>query len=597
MLRSKRIALRHAGVIAVLLALGGYRLQSPDLCRPFEVDELLTVRYDTWVSVQPSGEQRYLNHIEDYYALEPPEASQLGMGLLCSMTRWPEPNNHVLNSLLINASVALGRRDERWARVPAVLGAVIFAGALYFLCDSFLGWRTAAPLAALWAWFTPYVVHWSQTARGYSWMLALQVLLILLAYCATRTGRSVTLGVIVVALAVFSLMNVVSMAVDWLVPYFLALFFFRPTPQAATEAPTSRSDGAWRTYVLVQGLCVAGMGSIFFLDRFASLYSSAQQYGLRFHSTGEFFQLAYQIFDELFPGFWAKAFAVLGVIGVVALAAKRQFPFLAALIVLVLVVNVLHVALTRTFPYARAAGHWVPFTLIGMAYLAELIIRTYESNVSKVLMVGTFVVLTLPTIVSSEEKSLEDPGLSQCLKLAEKVKVPPDCHCYLPIRTGTDYILSMYCPRDWRRVDVVAPGMKLEVIFVDEEHPPVEALPGLGRERFYHLMCYSGETKSLGHGGDVPPNAWVFWYPEFTRLGLNAKAQHAYVTDSGLLALPQHARYQVKFAISSHLQCYLFIPGREAEARDIAEVVREGLRRFGGRAVVFVQSGPSHLVR
>jgi hypothetical protein len=270
---------------------------------------------------------------------------------------------------------------------------------------------------------------------------------------------------------------------------------------------------------------------------------------------------------------------------------------LAALIVLLLIVNVLHVALTRTFPNARAAGHLVPFTLIGVAYLAELVIQTFESNMSKALIVGTFVVLTLPAIVSSKEESLEDPGLSRCLKLAEGVKVPADGRCYLPIRTGTDYLLSMYCPRDWRRVDVVSPGMKLEVIFVDEEQPLVEALPDLGRERFYHLMCYAGETQSLGDGGDIPPNAWVFWYPEFTRLGLNAKGQHAYVTDSGRLALPQYARYQVKFAISSHLQCYLFIPRRETESREIAEVVREGLRRFGGRAVVFVRSGPSRLVR
>jgi hypothetical protein len=596
MVWKKLSALRHVGVVAVLLALGGYRLQSPDLGRPFEVDELLTVQYYTWVGVQPSGEARSLNHVEDYYALGPPGAKELGMGLYCSVGRWPEPNNHVLNSLLINVSIAVGSRDERSARLPALLGAVIFAGALYFLCNSCLGWRAAAPLAALWAWFTPYVVDYSQTARGYSWMLALQVLLLLLAYRAARTGGSVALGAAGVALAVLSLMNVVSMSVDWLVPYFLALFFFRPSPQAAPEAPPNRGDSAWRTYVMVQGLCAAGMGSIFFLNHLPSLYSSAQQYGLKFHSAGEFFQLAYQIFDELFPGFWDKAFAALGVTGLITLVAKRPDRFLAALVVLLLVVNLLHVVLTRTFPYARAAGYLVPFVLIGAVYLAQLAIQTFESNVSKGLMVGAIVVSTLPAIISSEEKSLEDPALSQCLKLAERVKVPPDCHCYL-LRTGTDYLLSMYCPRDWRRVDIVSPGMKLEVIFVDKKQSLVEALPGLGREWLYGLKCYSGATQPLGDGTAVPSNAWVIWYPEFTRLGLNAKDQNAYVSGSGYRALPQYARYQVKFAVYSYLECYLFIPRREAESREIAEVVREGLRRFGGRAVVFVPSGPSHLVR
>jgi hypothetical protein len=133
--------LGHAGLAALLLGLGWWRLQSPDLRRPFEVDELLTIRYYTWAGVGPSGELRRLEHIFDFYSLPTPTAGQLAMGLHCSAGRWPEPNNHIVNSLLVDAALALGPRDERSARAPALLGGLVFAGALYYLCGQVLDTR------------------------------------------------------------------------------------------------------------------------------------------------------------------------------------------------------------------------------------------------------------------------------------------------------------------------------------------------------------------------------------------------------------------------------------------------------------------------
>src|SRR5262249_28090174 len=140
MTQHKRTIASYAAVAALLLVLAGLRLQNPELHRPFEMDELLTVQYYTWVGVYPSGEYRPLNHVEDFYALGPPTASQLAMGLYCSMGRWPEPNNHILHSLFVNGVLTLGGRDEWWVRLPAVLGGVVFAGGLYYLCSSILRW-------------------------------------------------------------------------------------------------------------------------------------------------------------------------------------------------------------------------------------------------------------------------------------------------------------------------------------------------------------------------------------------------------------------------------------------------------------------------
>src|SRR5262249_6645033 len=161
----------------------------------------------------------------------------------------------------------------------------------------------------------------------------------------------------------------------------------------------------------------------------------------------------------------------------------------------------------------------------------------------------------------------------QCLQLAERVEVPPGSRCYVPIRTGVDYLFSMYCPRDWGGVDVVRPGMKLTVIVVDNNQALAPSVPGLRKGRGYLLAPCSGQTVPLPERGDLHPNAWVFWYPEFTRLRLSGQEQNAYVEGSGCVAWPQHARYQVKFDVTSHLHCYIFLPRRPGESRGVAEVV------------------------
>jgi hypothetical protein len=587
MTKKKLILLGHLTVVALLLALCWLRLQSPTLRRPFEVDELLTVRYYTWVGVQPSGELRELNHIDDYYALGPPGARQLCMGVYCSMGRWPEPNNHVVNSLLINVSTALGGRDERSARVPALLGGVVFAGALYFLCASILQWRAAAPLVALWAWFIPYVVVFTQTARGYSWMWALQVLSIALAYLMARKARSVALGSLCALAAILSLMNVVSMAVDWLIPFFAALFLVRPDEPGRGE-PFPEGGGVWRRYVLVQTLSVAGMGSIFFISHLASLYSSAQQNGSEFHSVAQFLELAYQIFDELFPNFAIKALAVGGAVGLIAAGMSRQQKFLAILALLLFVVGPLHYLLARKFPPARAASHFLPVVLLGAGYLAERIIEIYESPLSKIFMFGALALLSLGMAASSWGLTLESVPLSECLALARRVEPSPGSRAFVPVRTGTDYIASLYGPREWRRVEVVQPGGQLDVLLFYPDPDRDGAMLGLPNLGGFRLTRISGETQLLAGEGAVPENAWVFWYPDFTLLGLNAKDQDAYVRDAGCSALNQFARYQIKFDVYSYLQCYIFSPTAGSDSGRITAVVREGIRRFGGRAVVFV---------
>jgi hypothetical protein len=572
--------LGHAAVGGLLLALAWARLQSPDLRRPFETDELITVGDYTWVGVRPSGERQVLNHIHDYYALPPPTARQLGLGAYCSLGRWPEPNNHVLNSLLMNASVALFGRDEWAARLPALLGGVAFTAALYYLCAAVLHWRWAAPLAAVWAWSAPYVVGFSQTARGYTWMLALQVGMIILAYRMARTGRSLALAALAVGAAVLSLMNVVSTAVDWLVPYYAALLIARPGRPGA-------AGGRWRRYVVAQALAVAGVGGIFFVSHLPSLYSSAELYGLKFDSPGQLLQLAGEVFDELFPGPAAKALAVFGAAGLLTLIAGRRDRFLFALVVLLFVVNLAHFLLTGKLPYARTMGYFIPVLLLGAAYLVETAVGLYETSLPRAGLIGLLALTTVFAAASGKERRLRSLNLAESLRLAARAEPAPDSYVYVPIRSGTDFLVGLYGPRGWRRIDAVRPGLRLNVYMftnVLDQQTQVRGLPAEGLV----MTQYAGETRALDEDGPLPQGAWVFWYPELMRLGLDAKSQDDYVRESGCLALPQFARYQIKLDVYSFLQCYIFLPEGDAPSRKAADVVREALRRFGGRAVVFV---------
>jgi hypothetical protein len=420
-------------------------------------------------------------------------------------------------------------------------------------------------------------------------MLALQVLMILLAYRMARTARSVLLGALCTLAAVLSLMNVVSMAIDWLVPYYAALWLSRPElPGVDDSPPIAQAD--WRRYVLVQALATAGMAFVFFISHLPSLYSSAQLYGAAFHSPGQFLRLAWDVFAELFPDFGPKALAAAGVVGLVALGVSRRHKFLTGLVVLLVTVNFLHYLLSRKLPYGRAAGHFIPVVLLGAAYLVEWTLRLFESALSKALIFGALALLSLGLAASSWDLSLENEELSEYLALARRAKLAPGASCYVSVRTETDYVFSHYRPAGWKRVDVVYPGMEVVVLHFSRDPRRAGAVVGVPKVKGYSLECYSGETRLLPGGGTVPPSAWVIWYPDLTLLGIDASEQDAYVRDSGCWALHQFARYQIKFDVYSNRQCYIFTPGEDPECPGITVVVREGLRRFGGRAVVFVPS-------
>lgn len=616
--QKKLILLCHAAVVVLLVVFAGLRLASPDMKRPFDMDEVITVQYYTWTGIDADGEGRTFRHIDDYYTTPAPSLFHLLMGTYCAMGRWPEPNNHIPNSLLVNFAVAVGPRNELTARLSGLLGGLLFAGLFYYYCGSVLRWRFAAPLAFLWAWFVPHIIVYSQAARGYSWMLALQPLLLICASWLARKPASVGRGLACAIVAVVTLLNVVSMSVDWLLPVYAALLLVTPAQAAFRDDPDEASDetavGAWRKNLILQLLGIGGVGFMFFMSHLPSIFSSARQYGLAITEEYGFFSRLTHIFQVLFPTAGWMLFALAGALGLLLLLAAPRYRFLAILVGLVLLINCAHVLAAGRFPYERTMAHFIPLVMLGTAHLVEVVVRSVGSAAGRAALWGGAAALTALLVWTSGSPRLEDDSLTKRLILAQQAVPSEDQQTYLPFGWGMDYLVSLYGPRAWNYTPVAPPAGRVQICLfpkldaVDLGNIGVRGGRGKGEtwnlrywevkptappETFpYSLACIAGRMQPFSDQAAVRDKAIVFWYPDLSRMGISAKAQKEFVDRFKVKYLIRDARQQAKLDIYSILQCFLFIAETKAEYAQVADLVREGIQQFGGYAVVFVPDTP-----
>ena len=205
-----------------------------------------------------SGLPTHAARVEDLLHVQRPNVMQLVAGLYRAISVWREPNDHVVHSVLVNLSTAMSPGGEASVRLPAWAGALVFAGALAWLAWR-SGYRLAWPLALLVATGWPYVHYYSLQARGYSWMLALQVvLLLLLANALPRRPRSIAWGALCGFVAILSFWNMINLIVDWLAPLYLGLWLVPPRRQEAAvfvwNELSAEDRRAYRQNLVVQGL-------------------------------------------------------------------------------------------------------------------------------------------------------------------------------------------------------------------------------------------------------------------------------------------------------------------------------------------------------
>ena len=141
--------------------------------------------------------------------------------LYYALSFYPDPNNHLLNTLLVHfTSAALG--SAPWVlRLPAFVAGVLLVPATYALTHLLFG-RRAAFLSAVLVAVSSYVVEYSTNARGYTLQALCFVTMLCLAIVAVRRDSSSALlmATLVAALGAYALPTMfygVAIAAAWLV--------------------------------------------------------------------------------------------------------------------------------------------------------------------------------------------------------------------------------------------------------------------------------------------------------------------------------------------------------------------------------------------
>src|SRR6185369_11739291 len=111
----RREALAYAAAALIIGLFAVLFVQDRRFVESLAWDEWLTVEWYTWVGVTEAGEHRPVRRMEDFEALPAPSLRNLAIGFYCALGRWPEPNNHVVHSALVNLALA-GRRTVAMTR-------------------------------------------------------------------------------------------------------------------------------------------------------------------------------------------------------------------------------------------------------------------------------------------------------------------------------------------------------------------------------------------------------------------------------------------------------------------------------------------------
>ena len=119
--------------------------------------------------------------------------------LYYGLSFYPDPNNHLLNTLLVHVAFA-GLGNQPWVlRLPALIGGVLLVPATYGLTWVLNGQRGAF-LAALLVAGSSYLVEYSTNSRGYTLQaLCFVVMLSLVTLAVKRDSRSALLLAALVA--------------------------------------------------------------------------------------------------------------------------------------------------------------------------------------------------------------------------------------------------------------------------------------------------------------------------------------------------------------------------------------------------------------
>jgi hypothetical protein len=277
----------------------------------------------------------------------------------------PSTNNHLLNSLLMRLFTSLFGLSHLSARLPALIGAIVYIAAVYILCRRFalrLGWPLMACLV-----FNPLVMDHLVAARGYSLAVAFLMVQLVMSSGKSLGRRECAICSVAAALSFaanfsFAVVNAATIA---------GVFIL-----ASRTSPAWRDRGRLAAACIVPGLIVTAFLSIHALLHFPM---DTLSYGSR--TLGEMFRTVresslYRLNPEIVNPTLLRAMEFLApyllpaVLALVAWQFRRRQPAFAYFLPGVLAAAILgHFILLKVFhillPRDRTAIWLVPLlTLI-----------------------------------------------------------------------------------------------------------------------------------------------------------------------------------------------------------------------------------------
>jgi hypothetical protein len=589
-----RLGVAVLGVTLLLLAVSAcYRAGQADFYRGLKTDELITLQNYTWAGVNGDGTRHELARLTDIDGLPRPSSRELLIGLYCSLGRWPEPNNHVMHSLLLNATLATMHQRDLALRLPALLAAVAYAFALAIVCWH-CRWYAMCPLIGVLTFWLPYVVTYSQEARGYTLMLLLVVLFLIACELVTRNPTSILFGSCLVLLSVFTFQNLVNMVVDWVIPCFVLLTV---APSLFVPSPTTEQTKLRRRSLLIQFLCIGLVGFVFFMDRLPYVYSSSQQYGLVFRKISEFVDLFWASLRFLFPAASLAVLALLGVAGLGLAWRERPGRGYVALSTVAVLATLVHFAASRRFAYERNLGFWLVPVLIGYACLGQRLIAWPRTGGRRV-AVGVFVYIgTLTCLVMGLQTPVTDASYevfrTRIHELPEQSEIPS----LALLGSGVPEPIRLDFPKRWSEAVVSAePGEHADLLLVEKfiplplwtarragavpDWPGAELLVQEGWYSILRLPCIvvrPGTNSSTGI---------VLWYPSFEAVAVSPDNVLRYLNERKLVYHSISTRYQTKLEVFGRLTVVVAAGVTPDQTQEVLAACREGQRRFGGSIIV-----------
>ncbi len=596
---------------AILIGTGWKLYRGENFRRPLEGDEAISLEYYTWAGVEPDGQPHRLRRMTDYYGRSKPNLELGVLGLYCSLGRWTEPNNHMLNSLMMDLSLAISGRDEKSARLPA-LGFTLLLGGLFVLsCKAYLGSAASAlPILACFLW-SPYLLRYSQEARGYSAMLALQTASLLVAIRVVKDPNSLLWGGVCALLCFMSIFNMINLAVDWVPPFYLALLLVSWSMGRSSSSTPRPDPVVLRKNLLVQVFVVGFGGFIFLVSHLPSVVSSLRQYGSKVDSLGHLLRLIRQAGHELFPTPSWLVFASLGLVGLLLVwTAGDRGRFLLLLTLLTVGISLAHFAGSRRFPYPRTLGYVLPLLFLGAANVVRLTVEAARTPRRRSAVWAAWACGSIGLIGPSFGSTRLDEDRQALLQAArDSAPSPGTVPTYVLMGAGlkADSLIK-YLPPQWLdEYDDFPAGRPVRLAWFardsDRQGVPTEGSAKPSRSPFWDPTSWArpdarreaGALRfllidgSAGSPGDPGPagRALVFWYPDPQSVMISPSKVLELIDRSDLRYLTQSIRHQVKLDSFGRLRCVILIAESAAEARRADELTAAAIGRFGGWSVIF----------